>query len=182
VIALDLRRNSELGDAGLVALGAAISRGALAAAQTLDLGRCYALTSLPAEVGSLPSLRTLYLYGCSALASLPAEFAYLTSLRVLNLNLCAALTSLPSELSQLTSLRTLSLRGCNALTSMPDLSGLPQLQVKDVPAHLQAWEAGGRKAGTFADMSVVPLCVTAPPANPPPIRHQLTSSAYHAWS
>ena len=140
------------------------------------------LTSLPAELGRLTSLRTLDLCFCKKLTSLPAELASLVSLRTLNLSFCNALTSLPAELGSLSSLRTLELCCCKSLTRMPDLSGLPQLEVKNLPDHLKAWEAGGRKAGTFADMSVVPLCVTAPPANPPPIRHQLTSSAYHAWS
>ena len=70
----------------------------------------------------------------------------LASLQTLNLSDCSQLTSLPSELVSLASLQTLYLLGCDALTRMPDLSGLPQLEVKYLPDHLKAWEAGGRKA------------------------------------
>ena len=72
------------------------------------------------------------------------------SLQIVNLFNCQALASLPAELASLTSLRTLKLSHCFALTRMPDLSGLPQLEVKLNGAdHLKAWEAGGRKGGTF---------------------------------
>ena len=36
-----------------------------------------------------------------------------------------------------------------ALVRMPDLSRLRQLQVADLPGHLEAWEQRGRRAGTF---------------------------------
>lgn len=55
----------------LAALGAAISGGALASLQTLDLVGCRVLTSLPAELASLTSLQTLTLDGCYALIRMP---------------------------------------------------------------------------------------------------------------
>ena len=78
--------------------------------------------------------------------ALPGWLCGHAPLQTLNLSYCRQLTSLPAELASLASLRTLSLDFCDALTRMPDLSGLPQLKVKDLPDHLKAWEAGGRKA------------------------------------
>ena len=161
----------------VAALGAAVGGGALASLRTLNLKECDKLTSLPAELGRLSSLQTLNLSECRGLTSLPAELASLASLRILNLHDCRKLTSLPAELGSLSSLQTLNLSGCDKLTSlpaemaslaslqtlnlafcsaltrMPDLSGLPQLEVTTpgwgLPDHLEAWKAGGRKAGTF---------------------------------
>jgi hypothetical protein len=120
-----------------------------AALQSLNMFYCKKLASLPAELASLASLQTLNLRFCKKLASLPAELASLASLRTLNLSCCGELTSLPAELASLASLRNLNLHDCSALTRMPDLSELAQLQVERLPDHLKAWEAGGRKAGTF---------------------------------
>ena len=83
------------------------------------------------------------------IAELPEWLCRHASLRTLHLEHCYKLTSLPAELASLASLQTLNLIG-TALTRMPDLSGLPLLNVyMYLPDHLHAWEAGGRKAGTF---------------------------------
>ena len=89
------------------------------------------------------------------ITALPGWLCRHSALQALDLSWCKALTSLPAELANLTSLRTLDLYDCRALTGMPDLSGLPRLQVEGtneyhrLPGPLEAWEAGGRKAGTF---------------------------------
>ena len=85
----------------------------------------------------------------SGITALPGWLCRHAALQTLDLSGCGKLTSLPAELASLSSLRTLNLAYCDALTRMTDLSGLPQLEVKDLPDHLEAWEAGGRKAGTF---------------------------------
>ena len=43
-------------------------------------------------------------------------------------------------------LQTLNLTSCSGLVSLPDLSGLAQLQVCDLPNHLQPWKDSGYKA------------------------------------
>ena len=150
--------------------------GRLTSLRTLYLSECDALTGMP-DLSALPQLDVKYLpnhlkaweeggrkmfdfmtddpadateikmlYGITAL---PGWLCRHSALQTLNLNWCKALKSLPAELANLTSLRTLNLFCCDALTGMPDLSGLPQLKVESLPDHLKAWEAGGRKAGTF---------------------------------
>ena len=88
------------------------------------------------------------------------------SLQTLDLSCCSALTSLPAELANLTSLRTLKLDGehCEALTGMPNLSRpfwRRKLQVEGLPDHLEAWEQGGRKSGTFEKETLICRTVAA---------------------
>ena len=90
----------------------------------------------------------------SGITALPGWLCRHAALQTLDLTWCEKLTSLPVELASLASLRLLNLQYCHALTRMPDLSGLPQLDVNpktswgedSLPDHLEAWEAGGRKA------------------------------------
>ena len=70
----------------------------------------------------------------------------LKALQHLDLSHCYGLTALPDAIGQLSALQHLNLSFCKGLTALPDLSGLPELEVKNLPHRLQPWEAGGRKA------------------------------------
>ena len=80
-----------------------------------------------------------------------AGIGELTGLQKLKLVQCMGLTSLPDTIGQLSALKELDLSFCKGLTSLPDLSGLPGLEVKLLPSHLQPWEAGGRKAWKMSE-------------------------------
>ena len=73
-----------------------------------------------------------------------------------------ALTSLPERLGELKTLQTLKLGGqyghgsCKGLVTLPDLSGLAQLEVEELPDHLEPWKDSGYKAGTFSRPSSPP--------------------------
>ena len=119
-----------------------------------DEERCKAALPLLMAADPFPADATeIRIPSLHGLTSLPGWLCRHSALQTLDLSgrpgYPSKLTSLPAELANLASLQTLDLGGCDALTGMPDLSGLPQLQVKDLPDHLKAWEAGGRKAGTF---------------------------------
>ena len=73
-----------------------------------------------------------------------------------------SLTSLPERLGELKTLQTLKLGGqyghgsCKGLVTLPDLSGLAQLEVEELPDHLEPWKDSGYKAGTFSRPSSPP--------------------------
>ena len=104
------------------------------------------LTSLPESVGECTALQKLDLSGCSNLVSLPKRMGECTGLRTLFLSSCSGLVSLPERLGECTGLQTLWLDGCSGLVSLPDLSGLAQLKVGSLPAHLRPWKDSGYKA------------------------------------
>ena len=112
----------------------------------VDLSAFKGVKELPASVGKLQALRKLNLSACLGLTSLPAELGQLQALTELYLGDCRGLTSLPAELGQLRALTVLLLSSCSGLTSLPDLSGLEELKVRHLPAKLQPWAEGGRKA------------------------------------
>ena len=73
------------------------------------------------------------------------------ALQTLHLDGCSGLVSLPERLGECTGLQTLRLDGCSGLLSLPDLSGLAQLQVINLPRHLQRWKASGYKAFSLSN-------------------------------
>ena len=84
------------------------------------------------------------------LTSLPESVGECTALQTLHLENCSGLISLPERLGECMGLRLLILDGCSGLVSLPDLSGLAQLEVWDLPNHLQPWKDSGYKAFSFA--------------------------------
>jgi Leucine-rich repeat (LRR) protein len=77
----------------------------LMALETLRLGSCSRLQSLPIEIGNLMALKTLNLDYCSRLQSLPREIGELMALETLRLGSCSRLQSLPTEIGNLKALR-----------------------------------------------------------------------------
>ena len=146
VVSLDLRGNGKLRSGEALA-----GIGQLTGLRRLNLSRCDGLISLPDTIGQLSALQKLHLDRCSGLASLPDTIGQLSGLQQLDLYGCSRLASLPDSIGQLSALQELTLgdgfgSSCTGLASMPDLSGLPGLEVKELPPHLKPWEAGGRKA------------------------------------
>ena len=95
-------------------------------------------------------LQMLDLRGCSGLVSLPDRLGELKTLQTLDLYGCSGLVSLPERLGECTGLQALVLDGCSGLLSLPDLSGLAQLEVNNLPGHLQPWKDSGYKAFSYA--------------------------------
>ena len=136
------------GDAEVAELSAALRELPCAGVVYLDLSRNRELRSGEAlsGIGELTGLQILNLSCCRGLTSLPDTIGQLSALQTLNLLYCDGLTALPDTIGQLSALQWVNLAECNGLASMPDLSGLPGFEVKNLPDHLQPWEAGERKA------------------------------------
>ncbi|KAL5565339.1 hypothetical protein UlMin_028503 [Ulmus minor] len=106
--------------------------------QSLDIGGCSSLVSLPNEIGNLSSLQSLYIRECSNLVSLPNEIGNLSSLQSLYIGGCSSLVSLPNEIGNLSSLQFLYIGGCSSLVSLPNeignLSSLQSLYIINCPS------------------------------------------------
>ena len=126
---LDLSRNPHV--TNLIALGSAISNGALAMLTKLDLSYCRELVALPAGIATLSALVELILEGCNAFEACPS-LSGLTKLRVLNLANCLRVTALPPGVQHLRSLSSLDAWGCRALRALPDLARLRSLRTVNI--------------------------------------------------
>ena len=126
------------------------------ALQTLDLSKCTGLLSLP-DLSGLAQLKAESLPGHlqpwedSGYKAFSLSFAAWLDTQIdegtlTELRCPSSLTSLPERLAELKTLRTLKLEGCTGLLSLPDLSGLAQLEVQNLPDHLEPWKASGYKA------------------------------------
>jgi Ca2+-binding EF-hand superfamily protein len=100
VTELDLSAN-DMSAAGLEALGAAITAGALHALETLTLSDCSGVKALPEAFAQLHSLQVLNLDGCIGISTFPASFAQLASLKTCNVTHCQKLISNAEALSML---------------------------------------------------------------------------------
>ena len=164
--------------ASLVALPNTI--GQMSSLRTLRAGNTPASRVLPDTIGQLGSLHTLDLHN-STVVVLPDAIGQLISLHTLDLRGCTSLLALPASCGQLASLRLLLLMGLGnacclvnqtcctrsifsnltqreeteALRHLPDLSQLPQLEVRRLPAHLARWDACGRRAYTEPLLSTI---------------------------
>ena len=87
--------------------------------QTLNLGGCRKLKWLPAEVGSLVNLRSVSLMNCCSLAVFPTCLFKLNRLEHLDLSFCEQFKVLPDELFNLLNLKTLNLMHCTMLAVLP---------------------------------------------------------------
>ena len=136
------------GDAEVAELSATLREVACPGVVTLDLSWKQELRSAEAlsGIGELKALQHLNLTSCEGLTALPDTIGQLSALQHLDLGCCMRLTALPDAIGQLVALQHLNLRNCYGLTALPDLSGLPELEVKNLPNRLQPWKAGGRKA------------------------------------
>ena len=116
----------------------------------LDLSECYSLVSLP-DLSSLKNLRVdlpKHLEPWRAGGFKAWDFiadGWPRDSTEIDLSDYRG-TSLPEWLSECTSLVELNLDGCKSLVSLPDLSSLENLEVYDLPEHLEPWRSGGFKA------------------------------------
>ena len=88
--------------------------------QTLKIGDCSHLATLPHWIGNLTSLTHLRITNCPELTSLPQEMHSLTALHTLSIDYSCGLASLPSWIGGLTSLTDLEIGSCPELTSLPE--------------------------------------------------------------
>lgn len=102
----------------LLALGSS----AFPCLETLKVGGCPQLDSLPSDIiqYSSGSLTSLKVYRLLEIKSLPQELPKCTNLQRLEIWSCSKLESLPTGLQSLISLQTLDIRDCFALASLPE--------------------------------------------------------------
>uniref|UniRef100_A0A0E0L1X0 Uncharacterized protein n=1 Tax=Oryza punctata TaxID=4537 RepID=A0A0E0L1X0_ORYPU len=106
------------------------------------------LKSIPEGLGHQDSVQSLAIGECPGLETLPSSFQFLSNLSYLELANNNSLTSLPEGMHNLTALRTLHFIKCPGITALPDglqqrLHGLQLLNVEDCPALARRCSSGG---------------------------------------
>ncbi|XP_034678421.1 putative disease resistance protein RGA4 [Vitis riparia] len=101
--------------------------------QTLEIGGCTHLATLPHWIGNLTSLTRLHIGSCHQLPSLPEEFRSLRILKSLIILDWSGLTTLPDWIGSLSSLEHLQIRECPKLTSLPEeMRSLTTLHILEI--------------------------------------------------